>query len=509
LAPYNYDWLSAEDNSFLLMETPCTPMHVASTQIFEIGPLRRKNGGVDFDAIKRRTASVLHRIPRYRQTLRWIPFENTPVWVDDEHFEIDYHLRHTSLPRPGSDDQLKKLSSRVMSQQLDRTRPLWEIWVVEGLEGDRFALISKIHHCMIDGVAGADISQILQSPTPDREIQEAPTYIPRTAPSDRDLFRDSVLRTLSLPLRALRSFEEFRRETKDVREEIRARVEAIRKTLGMQMHQASSSPINGELSPHKVFDWLSMPLEDVKAVRRALGCTVNDVVLVIVTGALREFMLQRQVRPEELDFRVQTPVSVRQEGERGKLGNRVSTWTLSLPIAEPDPLEQLAAISPVTQQLKSSRQALGVELMLSAMEEMPTALLSAAMQAAMGSMNTFVTNVPGPQFPLYMLGAEMHCLYPQAPLLPGIGLATAVMSYNGQMCWGLNADPKLVPDLHTYVQMLQASFERLAAAAGVELGRADAAVTEAKPAAPTPPKRAAKKPTAAKPKAPPQPVTPA
>ena len=475
MAPYNYDRLSAEDNSFLLMETPCTPMHVASTQIFEIAPLRRDDGGVDFGAIKRRTASVLHRIPRYRQKLRWIPFENTPVWIDDEHFEIDYHLRHTSLPRPGSDDQLKKLSSRIMSQQLDRTRPLWEIWVVEGLDRDRFALISKIHHCMIDGIAGADISQILQSPTPEREIGEAPTYIPRPAPSGGELVRDSVLRTLSLPLRALRSFEAFRREAKDVREELRTRVDAIRKTVGMQIHRASPSPINGELSPHKVFDWLTMPLDDVKAVRRALSCTVNDVVLVVVTGALREFMLQRQVRPEELDFRVQTPVSVRQQEERGKLGNRVSTWTLSLPIGEPDPRKQLEAISPVTRELKSSRQALGVELMLTAMGEMPTALLSATMQAALGSMNTFITNVPGPQFPLYMLGAKMLSLYPQAPLLPGIGLATAVMSYNGQMCWGLNADPKLVPDLHAYVEMLRGSFERLAAAAGVTLGRVDAA----------------------------------
>jgi WS/DGAT/MGAT family acyltransferase len=469
MARYNYERLSAQDNSFLLFETPNLHMHVASTQIFELGPLQTEDGGVDYRAIKRLTESVLYRIPLYRQKLRWIAFENTPVWVDDTHFNIDFHVRHAALPKPGSEAQLKKLSARIMAQQLDRTRPLWEIWVVEGLEGDRFALISKIHHCMIDGSSGVDISQILQSLTPDREIHEAPPFIPRPAPTRVQLWRDSVGRRLGLPFQALRNLEEFRRQTEDLRAEIRLRVRALQDMFAAQMTTASETPINGRIGPHRIFDWTTMALADVKAVRKGLGCTVNDVVLTTVTGAFREFMLRRQLRPEDLDFRVQAPVSVRREEERGRMGSRVSAWLVQLPLAESDPLRQLEEIHRTTHDLKESKQALGVDMMMSLMEVMPTGLLSLAAQAASGSMNTIVTNVPGPQFPLYLLGAEMSALFPQVPLLPNVGLGIALISYNGRVCWGFNADAELVPDLGSFVQLVRSSFERVADAAGVKL----------------------------------------
>ena len=464
MARYNYDRLSAQDNSFLVLETPNHHMHVTSVQVFERGPLATPDGGVDFQRIKAFTASVLHRIPRYRQKLRFIPFENTPVWVDDAHFNIDFHLRHTALPRPGSEAQLKQLAARVMAQQLDRARPLWEIWVVEGLDGDRFAMVSKIHHCMIDGSSGVDISQILQSVTPDAEIHPAPAYIPRSSPSPADLVRDSVRRRVEMPLRA---FRDFRRETEDVWDDLQLRARALRDMFVSQNTPSSETPINGRIGPHRISDWWRVPLSDVKAIRKGLGCTVNDVVLTVVTGAFREFLVRRQMRPEELDFRVQAPVSVRRDDEKGKLGNRVSAWLVRLPLEHEDPREQLARIHETTQGLKESKQALGVDMMMSLMEVMPTALLSLGVQAASGAMNSIVTNVPGPQFPLYLLGAKLEAMYPQVPLLQNVGLGIALISYDGEVCWGFNADAELVPDLASFVSLVERSFARVAESAGV------------------------------------------
>jgi WS/DGAT/MGAT family acyltransferase len=469
MASYNYDRLSGQDTTFLLWETTNLHMHVACTQIFETGPMATESGGVDFDSFKRFTESILHQIPRYRQRLKWIPVENRPVWFDDADFDLDYHVRHTALPKPGSDAQLKKLSARVMAQQLDRNRPLWEIWVVEGLEGNRFAVISKVHHCMIDGASGVDISQILMRLTPEREIEEPQRFLPRPEPTNAELVSDAMRLRVRQPLRAIRGIREFRRETENVRDELMLRTRAVRAAVTSQSTAASPTPINGELGPHRIFDWWSVPLDDVKAIRRALGCTVNDVVLTVVTGAFRGYLARRQVRPEELDFRIQAPVSVRREDEKGKLGNRVSGWLVSLPLDEEDPLKQLQRINETTQELKESRQALGAEIIIGLMERMPNSLVSLGAQAASGTMNSIVTNVPGPQFPLYMLGAELLAMYPQVPLLANVGLGIALMSYNGRVCWGFNADLGLVPDLPDFVALVRESFEQLADLAEVKL----------------------------------------
>jgi WS/DGAT/MGAT family acyltransferase len=468
---YNYERLSSQDTSFLVVERPNLHMHVGTVQIFELGPLGTKDGGVDYKAIKRFIESVLYRIPRYRERLERIPFENTPVWVDDAHFNIDFHVRHTSLPKPGSEEQLKKLSGRIMAQQLDRTRPLWEIWVVEGLGSGRFALISKIHHCMVDGTSGVDISQVLQSPTPEREICEAPPFIPRAVPTRFELLRDSLARRMGLPFQALSNFRRFQRETENLSAEIGLRARALRDMFIAQSSPAPETPINAPLGPHRIFDWTTTPLSDLKAVRKGLGCSVNDVVLTTVTGAFRDLMLRRQVRPEELDFRVEAPVSVRREDQRGKMTNRVSTWLVPLPLGESAPLKQLEQIHQITQVLKQSQHALGIDMMMSLMEIMPTGLLSLGVQAAVGATNSIVTNVPGPQFPLYLLGAEMLGLFPQVPLLPKLGLGIALISYNGQVCWGFNADPALLPDLEGFVTLVRDSFKQVADAAGVKLSR--------------------------------------
>ncbi|MCS5636093.1 MAG: wax ester/triacylglycerol synthase family O-acyltransferase [Myxococcota bacterium] len=468
------DRLSALDNSFLLMETPNCHMHVSSTLIYEAEELRREDGGIDFDRIKKATESYLHLIPRYRQKLHFIPLENHAVWVDDRHFSLDYHVRHTALPKPGTEDQLKKLSARIMAQPLDRSRPLWETWIVEGLDQDRFAVITKIHHCMIDGSSGVDIANIMMSTDPDPAIPEAPNFVPRPAPSNSDLLREEVWRRTSLPLRILRGINSFVEESEDLAMEVTARAKILWQTLGQGL-SASETPMNGPPSPHRKFDWYEMPLADIKAIRKGLGCSLNDVVLTIVTGAVRDFLKMRGVRPEDLEFKISAPVSVRREEEKGKLGNRVSSWIISLPIDEDDPKRQLDRLHATTQELKKTNQALGVEMIMKLAEVTPSSLLSLGAQSVSGPINSIVTNVPGPQIPLYLQGAKLLSLFPQVPLLGEMGLGIALMSYDGKICWGFNANPDVIPDLAAFVSLIRSTVDRVADSAGLSLSDANPA----------------------------------
>lgn len=481
------DRLSAQDNSFLLMETPNCHMHVSSTLIYEAAALETENGGIDFDRIKRATESYLHLIPRYRQKLHFIPLEQHAVWVDDRHFSLDYHVRHTALPQPGTEAQLKRLSARIMAQPLDRTRPLWETWIVEGLEGNRFAVITKIHHCMIDGASGVDIAQIMMSADPETTIPEAPNFVPRPAPANSELLRDEVLRRTSLPLQILKGINAFVAETEDLATEITARAKILWQTFGQGL-SASATPMNGPPSPHRKFDWHEMPLDDIKALRRGLNCSVNDVVLTIVTGAVREFLQMRGAYPEDLEFKISAPVSIRKEEEKGRMGNRVSSWVISLPIDEADPVRQLQRIHETTQELKNTNQALGVEMIMKVAEAAPSSLLSLGARSVSGPINSIVTNVPGPQFPLYLQGAKLLSIFPQVPLLGEMGLGIALMSYDGKICWGFNANPDIIPDLADFAGFVRKTIEKVADAAGVTLSS-----TPAKPGAPKKaPKRAKK-----------------
>jgi WS/DGAT/MGAT family acyltransferase len=460
---YGYDRLSAQDNSFLLWETPYVHMHVASTLIFESGPFASADGGIDIERFKRATEAILHRVPRYRQKLHWIPAFQHAVWVDDPRFSLDFHVRHTALPKPGSPAQLKRLSARVMSQPLDRKRPLWENWVVEGLEGgERFALITKLHHCMIDGASGMDLSQVLMSPSPEpAELEPPPPFVVKAAPSRAELLRAEVARLLGTPLRVVRDLRSFAEESEDFRQEVRTRLRAIVKMAGMGM-SADATPLNGRVGPHRRFDWWRVPLAELKAIRHALGCTINDVVLTIVTGAVREYLLLRGIDPASLTFRVSAPVSVRSPEERGRLGNRVSSWVIALPIAEADPRVQLAALHDETARLKEERTALGVETIMKMADFAPSTLLTLGARAASGPINTIVTNVPGPQFPLYLQGARLLEIYPQVPLLDGLGLGIALASYDGFVHWGFNSDPDIAPDADVFVEQIRASYRRIA-----------------------------------------------
>jgi WS/DGAT/MGAT family acyltransferase len=465
---YAYDRLSFQDNTFLITESPTNHMHIAGTATYDAGPLGRPDGGVDVDRIRDYVASRLHLLPRYRQVLAWTPIEGQPVWVDDEHFNIDYHVRHTSLPRPGDAQQLKRLSGRIMSQQLDRSKPLWEMWIVEGLEGgDRFAVITKVHHCMIDGMSSVDLLEVLLTLAPNDRIEAGPRWLPRPAPRGRDLLWAEAVRRVSMPFDLVGGFRRFLAEAEDPRSDLRTMLRALRDTVWTTLRQVSDTPLNKPIGPHRRFDYLAMDLDAVKAIKNALGGSLNDIVLAVVSGAVTRFLEQRRVNVDLLRFRVMAPVSVRAREERGTLGNRVSAWMVDLPLAERDPIRRLEKISEQTVRLKESKQALGADILSHVVGWTPSTLLSLGGRMVTRALpfNLVVTNVPGPQVPLYLLGARMLDNYGQLPLTDYLGLGIVLFSYAGLLCWGFTADWDLVPDLADFVAGIEASFAELREAA--------------------------------------------
>jgi diacylglycerol O-acyltransferase len=471
MAQWHYDRLSSQDNTFLLWEQGNVRMHVASTSIFDIGPLKSATGGVDIDLVKRATESFLHRVPRYRQRIHLIPVFNHSVWVDDPHFDLDYHVRHTALPRPGSLAQLKNLVARVMAQPLDRKRPLWETWIVEGLEGgEQFGMITKIHHCMIDGSSGVDLANIQFSTSAvPAELEVPEPFRPRPSPRRLELFLNESKRQAGIPLEIVRDLRRFVEETEDLKEDVSTRVNALTRLFGMGMG-ADETPLNGRVGPHRRFEWISCRLDDMKNMRKGLGCSINDIVLTVVTSAVRNYLLAKGVDVKVTDFKVSTPVSVRKEKGRGELGNSVSSWIIALPISESDPKRQLELIHEMTEELKETNQAIGIQMMTQIQEWTPSTLLSLGAQSMSGAINSIVTNVPGPQVPLYFHGARLRAIYPAVPLMEGMGIGIALTSYAGTMGIGFNADPDLIPDLELFVLRFKEALENVAAAANSPLG---------------------------------------
>jgi len=462
--PDGYERLGAQDKTFLDLEGPNEPQHIAAITVFEAGRLARPDGGVDIERVRAYVASRLHRLPRYRQRLAWIPFEQHPVWVDDSHFQIDYHVRHTALPRPGDERQLKRLAGRVVSQPLDRERPLWEFWLVEGLEGGkRFAIVQKVHHCMIDGISGVDLMAILLAIDPEAEPEPSPPFEPRPSPTPLDLLASEVGRRVTGAVGVLGRTPGALRTPADLAERVREGVAAVGETLSAALRPASNTPINQRLGPHRRVDWRDLELSRVKAVKDRLGGTVNDVVLATVAGALRQFLALRRLDVDGLRIRANVPVSLRTRDERGTLGNRIALFMAELPVDEPDPLARLARVRETMERLKSSRQAMGAEVLAAVSEWTSATLLSLAVRGAARGRpyNLVVTNVPGPQIPLYMLGARMERCYPVVNLQPQQGLGVGLFSYAGTLGLGFTADPDQVPDLYVFADAILASFEEL------------------------------------------------
>lgn len=464
----SYDRLSAQDASFLLFEEPNNPMNVGGTSIYDGGSLVARDGAVDVDRIKRHIHSRVHLVPRYRQRLAYIPIENQPVWIDDDQFDIDYHLHHIALPRRGDESHLKRMSAEILAQPLDRRKPLWELWIVEGLPGRRFATITKAHHCMIDGVSGLDLTAAMMSVEQQQRIKRPAPWRPRRAPTGVELLRNDILRRVRLSLPKPSSPVPANASPSDFAE----RLLAIWESLESGLRGAANTPINQPTGPQRRFDWLCLDLAEIKNIKRRLGGTVNDVLLATVAGAVRRFLRGRRVALQGMDFRAAIPVNVRAPGEEHVLGNRVSVWLAPLPIQEADPARRLAKVCRTTRELKEHKRALGTDTLIKVGEWMGPTLLGLGVRfaARVNPYNLIVTNVPGPQFPLYLLDARLLQAYPLVPLFENQGLGVALFSYDGQMCIGINADWALVPDLDDFVADVRSSFDELQVAARARRG---------------------------------------
>ena len=460
----HYDRLSALDDSFLELEDANAHMHIGAVGLFEAGPLATPEGGIDIERIRQVMEAGMHRIPRYRQRIARIPWFDHPVWVDDARFNPAYHLRHTHLPRPGDERVLKRLVGRLMSQQLDRGKPLWEMWLVEGLQDGRFAMVTKVHHCLVDGVGSAELVGAVMQVTPDQPVDAEPArWLPRPAPSRAAMFFDEVVHRTRTPFAVARAACRAALNPRDalagVRETVGGLVDAV--TAGLR--PASPTPLNVEIGPHRRFDWTSVPLGILKEVGHRAGGTVNDAVLTVLTGALRHFLRRRGLQVDDLDFRAMLPVNVRAAAEQGRLGNRVAMIVARLPLDERSPERRLERIVAETRTAKRSRQAVGMQTIEEWSDATFTTLFVEFSRLAASSrpFNLVVTNVPGPSFPVYLLGARMTACYPLVPLFKNQALGVALFSYAGTLYWGFNADWDAVPDLHELVAAVDHQVEVL------------------------------------------------
>ncbi|HEY6145334.1 MAG TPA: wax ester/triacylglycerol synthase family O-acyltransferase, partial [Solirubrobacterales bacterium] len=410
-------------------------------------------------------ASRLHLVPRFRQKLRFVPLDQgRPVWVDDPHLNLDYHVRQTALPAPGSDEQLRNLAARIFSQQLDRSKPLWELWLVEGLTGDRFAIIGKSHHALVDGVSGVDITTVLfdLDAEPAGAPDKTPPWLAHPEPTDVQLLTEAWRERLTSPKEIYRGFRAALRGPRQVLQGVGATSKMV--TAGMS---APHSVFNVEIGPHRRFQMTQTSLADLKRVKDAHGGTVNDVILSIVAGGIGKYLRARGHDTAGLELRAMVPVSVRAEEEHGALGNRISAMMAPLPVWCEDPVERLQLMTGEMGDLKSSGQAVGAEILTKLTDFAPSTIASQAarLQPAQRFFNLVVTNVPGPQFPLYVLGRKMESIFPMVPLARRQALCVGIMSYNGQVNFGLIGDYDGMADLDSFALDLEATTHEVIATA--------------------------------------------
>jgi WS/DGAT/MGAT family acyltransferase len=468
MAQAHGDRLTAVDASFLHQEGANSHMHVGALTTFEGPPLA-------YDEFCHQIRNRLHLVPRYRQKLAFPPVESgRPLWVDDPTFNLEYHVRHTALPAPGTDAQLRALAARIFSQQLDRSKPLWETWLVEGLEGDRFALISKTHHALVDGISGVDLATVLFDLTPEpREVEhpEAP-WQPHREPSSVELAARGIKGLVKTPVElAAKAVGAATRPTETL-EAAREAVEGIGEIVWAGLNPAPDTPLNVPIGPHRRFVAITNELSDFKLVKDAFGGTVNDVVLTVVAGALRRWLRSRGVRTEGLELRALVPVSIRTQEQAHTLGNRIAVMRGPLPVYIEDPVARLRVVKQSMDGLKDSKQAVGAEVLAGMQQFAPPTILAQASRLNFSTrlFNLIVTNVPGPQFPLYVLGRRLIDLFPIAFLPSDHALAVAIMSYDGGMHFGLLGDYDAMPDLDAFGEHLEASLAELVAAAKARTG---------------------------------------
>jgi WS/DGAT/MGAT family acyltransferase len=455
--------MSPMDASFLHIEGPNNPMHIGGVSIFE-GP------APPFEELEAMVASKLGMVPRYRQKVRFVPLGlGRPVWVDDPHFNLSYHLRHTALPPPGTDEVLRRTAARIFAQHLDRGKPLWEIWMVEGLSENRWALLSKVHHCMVDGVSATDLMTVMfEGAAP--PVESGP-WEPAPEPTGAELVVRTLTRRSLVPSEQLRSVRAALRAPRaslgQGRELLRGMTSAAR-----VLRPVESSSLTGPVGPHRAWTWAHLRLADVKRVRESLGGTVNDVVLTIVSGGLRDLLESRGEEVEGRSIRALVPVSVRSAGERGVYNNRVSAMFADLPVGIPAATARLESVRAQMDGLKRSKQAVAGDVLTSLSGFAPPMLLAlggrlAARSPSLG-VQTGVTNVPGPQTALHTLGRRLLESYPFVPVIGNVRISIAIFSYDGGLYFGVTGDSNSSSDIDVLTTGVERAMNELLAAAPVQ-----------------------------------------
>jgi WS/DGAT/MGAT family acyltransferase len=455
--------MSATDAGFFYAESENTPLHVGSVAVFE-GP------APTYGDLVRLLLSKMPLVPRYRQRVKPVPMQlGRPVWVDDPHFQILYHVRHTAVPKPGSEEQLRNLAGRVLGQRLDMAKPLWEVYLVEGLENDRWAIISKVHHCMVDGIAGTDLMQLIFDLDPDAK-HDAPSkdWAARRSPSSVELVSGAVTEAVTHPLRQLMSMPGLSTVTQTAKgfAESGRQLASTVPSLAKQAVTPTARSLNGPIGPHRRWAWTQAEFEELKTVRTALGGTVNDVVLTAITRGFRDLLKGRgELSSDRLVVRSMVPVSVRRPGERGSLDNRVSAVFVDLPVGEGDPEKRLEAIRGQMDEYKRAMQAVDARSIIAMGDFVAPTLLSLGVRAAMytGQMwcQAVTTNVPGPRVPLYVLGRRMCSAHAYVPIAGGTRVSIGIFSYLNTMTFGINADFDAFPDVDVLAGGIRTGVDEL------------------------------------------------
>ena len=463
MAVSHLDRLSATDASFLTQENDRAHMHIGAVLVFEGPP-------PSYDEFSEHVEARLHLVPRFRQKLAFPPFQSgRPVWVDDPRLNVEYHVRHASLPAPGDERQLQQFLGRVFSQQLDRSKPLWEMWLVPGLEDNRFAIVHKTHHALVDGVSGVDLATVLfdANPVPAGLTPPVRPWEPKPEPSDAQLLARGAENVAKVPLRVGRRLLKTAQHPRQTAAQAAQVAEGLGEVAWELMNPAPDVPLNTEIGPHRTYRWVHSHLDDFRIVKDTFGGTVNDVVLAVVAGALRSWLGTRGVRTGGLELRALVPVSMRTDEERGMLGNRLAVVRAPLPVYAEDPVERLRIVREEMGKIKQSKQVMGAEALVALNDFAPPTVLAQASRLNFSTrlFNLIVTNVPGPQFPLYVLGRELQTVVPVAFLPEKHALAIAIFSYNGKVSFGLLGDFDAMDDIDVVREGLEEALRELVAAA--------------------------------------------
>lgn len=456
------EWMNPMDAGFLQVETDTQPMHVGSMLIMDGPP-------PTYAEFSEHVGTRLSAVPRYRQRVRRPPLNMArPYWVDDPHFSLHYHVRHTAIPQPGTEHQLRTLAGRIMSQRLDLARPLWEMWLIEGLHDHRWAVVSKVHHAMIDGVSGHEILEIMLDRDPDASRTADGIWQPRPEPTQTQLLRESAAWIGRLPGGLWHGATAAVTQPRAALREVGARTAGIAR-VGSKVTGAHGV-LSGPIGPHRVWSWARGDLADVKAVKSAVGCTVNDVVLAAIAGGYRTFLLTRGEVLEDETVRSLVPVSIRNDEQRGRLGNQVTAMFADLPIGVSNPVERLGVVAGQMHRLKASGESVGVKAMVDVAEFVPPTLMSLAARVttAVGQhlFDTVTTNIPGPQVPLFMLGRQLREMFPYIPIADGARVSIGIVSYHGQLTFAATGDYDSMPDLDVLTTSIEESLRELVGAVG-------------------------------------------